>query len=78
MTRWISIKNQLPPQGVKIKIKAQYHDDVFVCAKAIFTIYDVDESTEAWGWAMSKEVIEKYGNLRPTHWATLPEAENDV
>ena len=73
MKDWINLNKQLPPQGKKIKIKAQYNDDQFVEAEAIFKIYDIDERTEAYGWLLGKDEQEKYGTLRPTHWMPLSE-----
>ena len=68
MSEWISLNKQLPPQNINIKIKAQYHDDQYVEAEAVFKIYYVDKYTEAWGWSLKKEDQEKYGTLKPTHW----------
>ncbi len=69
---WISVKDQLPPQGIKIKIKADYPGS-FVEAECIFKIYNIDKDTEAWGWTLNKDSAVKYGTLRPTHWMLLPE-----
>ena len=74
MSNWISVKDKLPPQGIKIRIKAQYHDDEPREAEAFFKIYDIDEYTEAYGWTLSNEDQKKYGTLKPTHWMPLPEA----
>ena len=76
MMNWISIKDELPPQGIKIKIKAQY-EDCCVEAEAVFKIYDIDEETEAWGWSLSQEDLDRYGTLRPTHWMPLPELSEE-
>lgn len=74
MSDWVNVKRQLPPQGVKIKIKAQYHDDQFVETECVFKLYDIDERTEAYGWSMKKEDQERYGTLKPTHWMPLEES----
>jgi hypothetical protein len=68
---WISVKEELPPQEIKIKIKAQYSDAEIIEAEAIFKIYDIDEFTEAWAWNLSAEQAKKYGTLKPTHWAEI-------
>jgi len=68
MSMWIDIKDQLPPQGEKIKIKTYNKMDEIVEIDATFTIYDIDEYTEAYGWSIGKEhdIIAK-----PTHWAKI-------
>lgn len=68
---WISIKEKVPSSGTKVRIKAHYDEDGIVEADAIFTIYDIDGETEAWGWKMSEEESKVYGTLRPTHWMPL-------
>lgn len=73
MSKWISIKKQIPPQREKIKIRAQYHDHETFEAVGEFSIVDIDEFTEAWKWILSDEEQKKYGTLRPTHWMPLPE-----
>lgn len=70
---WISVKKQLPPEGIPIRIKAQYHDDISVEAECIFSRCDIDEYTEAWKWTMNIENCEKYGTIRLTHWMPLPQ-----
>lgn len=68
MSEWISVKDRLPPQGIKIKIKAQYQDHEVVEANCIFKIMDIDEFNEAWRWIFDPGEQQKYGTLRPTHW----------
>jgi hypothetical protein len=68
---WISVKDRLPPQGVNIKIKADYGNDI-VEANCVFKIYDIDENNEAWSWTINEQDFNKYGTLRPTHWMSLP------
>lgn len=70
--QWISIKDRLPPQGIKIKIMT---NDIE--AEAIFKIHDIDEYTESWGWTLTKEMGEKFGTLRPTYWMPLPDVPKE-
>lgn len=68
MNEWISIKDESPPVGELIKIKAEYSDEDYCEGKAIFNIYDIDEITEAWKW----DIKEGYNStLKPTHWMPL-------
>lgn len=73
---WVSVKDRLPPQGIKIKIKAEYEHNICE-ATAIFKIYDIDERNEAWGWSIDKKDSDKYGTLRPTHWMPLPDVPHE-
>lgn len=54
---WISVKDKLPPQHEKIRIKAEY-DGESIEAKAIFNIYYIDEDTEALGWTINPKCLE--------------------
>jgi hypothetical protein len=74
--KWISVKDRIPSSGQRVRIKAHY-DEIFE-AVATFNLYDIDEEMEVWGWNLSKEDLERYGTLRPTHWMPLPEVPNEV
>lgn len=69
MSEWIGVEERLPPQGVKIMIKTFDRNENIIEIPAIFTIYDIDDNTEAWGWNIGKEDT----IARPTHWMPLPE-----
>ena len=70
---WISVKDRLPPEGIEILIKTYDLNDHEIHIPAIFTIYDIDKETEAYGWKIGRaDTIAK-----PTHWMPLPEPPPD-
>lgn len=75
---WISVEERLPPEGIRIKIKAHYKQKNIPEAVAIFYVEEIDEHTEAWKWVLDKSNQEAYGTLRPTHWMPLPEVPSEL
>jgi len=74
MNEWISIKDKIPSNKQLVKIKAEYTGGESYEGTAIFTLYDIDETLEAWGW----RIREGYKcTLRPTHWLPLPEPQHE-
>lgn len=65
MSEWISIKDSIPQSGQKVLIKIFDKNDNEIEVDAIFTLYDIDETTEAWGWNIGKRTDL---TARPSHW----------
>lgn len=57
---WIDIKERLPPQSEKIRIKAEYNGKS-IEVEAIFNIYDIDKDNEAWEGTIIAEDLRIYG-----------------
>lgn len=69
MSEWISLTERPPENGQKVRIKTYDKNGENIEIDAIFTLYDIDEWTEAWGWNIGQrdDTI-----ARPTHWMPLP------
>ena len=75
MSEWISVKDNIPKNGQRVKVKTFDKDDKEIEIEAIFSIYDIGENMVAWGWNIGKiaDTI-----ARPTHWMPMPKPPDQL